>query len=188
MPIPRLRLEHAALLLIDVQEKLMPTIVDADRMVRGCVLAARMAGVLGMPAILTEQNPRALGGTVDALKRELGACQPIEKMRFSAWVPEVRQRLDAAGRSQAIICGIEAHVCVLQTVLDLQAAGLESFLISDAVSAGQASQIPRAIDRMQRAGAVVTGLVSAMYELIADASHPSFRACLPIAKEAAALG
>jgi nicotinamidase-related amidase len=100
----------------------------------------------------------------------------------------VREQLEIANRSHVLICGIEAHVCVLQTALDMHANGLETFLVSDAVSAGQPDQIPWAIQRMQRAGTVVTGIVSAMYELMRDATHPAFRTCLGLAKEATASG
>lgn len=164
----------------------MPTTFQAERLVRHCGILMRMAEALGLPVIVTEQNPRGLGATVPALKALMGESKAIEKTQFSAFVPEVRQQLDTANRSHVLICGIEAHVCVMQTVLDMHAAGVETFLLSDAVSAGQPDQIAWAIQRMQRAGCVVTGIVSAMYELMQNSTHPAFRTCLGLAKEATA--
>ncbi len=184
MPIPRLRQDQTALLVVDVQERLMPTIFEADRMVRGCGILIRMANELGLPVIVTEQNPRGLGGTVAPLRQILSGCDAIEKTMFSACTPEVVRQLEATARTTVLVCGIEAHVCVLQTTLDLLARGVQPFLVSDAISAGQADQIPWALARMQRAGAVVTGIVSAMYELMRDATHPAFKACLALAKDA----
>jgi nicotinamidase-related amidase len=188
MPIPRLRIDQTALLVVDVQKRLMPTIFEADRMVRNCVILVRMAEALGLPTIVTEQNPRGLGPTVAPLKQSLGNSAPIEKTQFSACAGEVVQQLQAANRSTVLICGIEAHVCVLQTALDLHARGMQAFLVSDAISAGQPEQIRWAFERMQRAGAIVTGVVSAMYELMQGSTHPAFRMCLTLAKEATSAG
>lgn len=163
----------------------MPSIYQSQRLIRNCGILIRMADALEIPILVTEQNPRGLGVTVPALKSQLAGVTPIEKTLFSALTPEVKQQLDTANRSHVLICGIEAHVCVMQTVLDMHAAGIETFLISDAVSASQPDQISWAIQRMQRAGSVVSGIVSAMYELMRDSTHPAFRTCLGLAKEAA---
>lgn len=184
MPIPRLRADDATLLVIDLQERLMPTIVDGEKTVHHATLLVRMAKVLGLPVVATEQYVKGLGSTVEPLRSELadgGAC--FEKTRFSGAVPEVLAHLQRSGRGQVVVTGVEAHVCVLQTVLDLAAAGLVPFLALDAISASRTGVIEPAFRRMERAGAVPTGVVSAMYELLGDATHPSFKACLPIAKE-----
>lgn len=184
MPIPRLRAEDATLLVIDLQERLMPTILDAETTVHHATLLVRMAKVLGLPVVVTEQYVKGLGSTVEPLRSELAdASTRFEKTRFSGLVPEVLDHLRRSGRGQVLVTGVEAHVCVLQTVLDLAAAGFVPFLALDAISASRAGSIEPAIRRMERSGAVPTGVVSAMYELLGDATHPSFRACLPIAKE-----
>ena len=85
-------------------------------------------------------------------------------------------------RGTVLVCGIEAHVCVLQTTLDLLAGGRLPFLCTDCISAGQATQIAPAMQRMQTAGATPTGTLSAIYELLGDATHPSFKACLELVK------
>jgi len=183
MPIPRLRTAAAALLVIDVQERLLPTIHEADRVMARCAAMLRLAGILGLPVLATEQNPRGLGRTADEVAAAmLDPSQRVEKSRFSALVDLVDERLTAWGRSAVMVCGIEAHVCVLQTVLDLQASGRQAFVLSDAVSAGEVAQIEPALRRMERAGAIITGVVSATYELLGDFRHPAFRDCLRIIK------
>jgi nicotinamidase-related amidase len=106
----------------------------------------------------------------------------VEKTRFSACVELVEEQLQTWRRNSVLICGIEAHVCVLQTVLDLQAAGRQCFVCTDAISASQRDQIPHALQRMTRAGAIQTGVMSSLYELLGDAAHPKFRDCLSLAK------
>lgn len=183
MPIARMQLGSTALLVIDVQERLMPTIVDAPRLLNNCAVLLRMAGVLRMPFLVTEQYPRGLGRTVEPVAAAMpDPSQRVEKTRFSAAVELVEDRLSDWRCSSILIAGIEAHVCVLQTVLDLQASGRQVFVATDAVSASQRDQIEPALARMQRAGAIPTGVMSAMYELLVDANHPAFRDCLELAK------
>jgi nicotinamidase-related amidase len=183
MPIPRLRLTATALLVIDVQERLMPTIHHSQRLAGRCAAMLRLAGNLGIPALVTEQNPAGLGRTVDEVAMAMAdPSQRVEKSSFSALVDIVDQRLRVWGRSTVLVCGVEAHVCVLQTVLDLQASGRQAFVLSDAVSAGDIDQIPPSFRRMERAGAFMTGIVSATYELLGDFRHPRFRECLAVIK------
>lgn len=183
MTIPRLDVKDTTLLVIDVQERLLPTLPRPQALAQNCGVLLAAAEVLDLPAIVTEQYPRGLGPTVPEVTRRMPPGTPrIEKTRFSALVPEVAQQLDASGRRSVLVCGIEAHICVLQTVLDLQAGGYQAFVATDAVSAGQAHQIPPAFARMQAAGAVLTGVLSAMYELLRDKQHPAFGRCLELAK------
>lgn len=183
MPIPRLRLDDTALLVVDVQEKLMPTIVDRDKLTNNCAILLRMADELDMPYVVTEQYPRGLGRTVDAVARAMAdQSRRIEKTRFSACVDLVHQQLTRWRRGTVLICGIETHVCVLQSVLDLQGTGRQCFVCTDAISSSQRDQIAPALGRMQQAGAILTGVMSAMYELMGDAAHPAFRGCLELAK------
>lgn len=184
MPIPRLDARGTALLVIDLQERLLPTIVDRHRVAKNAALLLQMSEVLRMPFLVTEQYPHGLGRTVDVVADAMpDRSRRVEKTRFSAVVDVVDDQLRGWGTQTIIICGVEAHVCVLQTVLDLQAGGRQCFVVTDAVSASQRDQIPFAIDRMQRAGAVMTGVLSLMYELLGDARHPGFRACLELAKQ-----
>ncbi|MCH8822337.1 MAG: isochorismatase family protein [Planctomycetes bacterium] len=183
MPIARLHIDSTALLVIDVQERLMPTIGDRDRLINNCAILLQLAGVLSIPYLVTEQYPAGLGRTVDEVASAMGdPSRRVEKMRFSAAVDVVLDELKRWRRPNILICGIEAHVCVLQTVLDLQDSGWQTFICSDAISASQPDQIAPAVKRMEKSGAIVTGVLSAMYELLGESTHPAFKSCLELAK------
>ena len=187
MKAPRLSIDDALLLVVDIQERLMPTISDQDRLQTNASILLRMASLLGLPSVVTEQYPRGLGATVGAVKAALDADTPVfEKTLFSAITPEVEAWIEATGRRQVLVCGIEAHICVLQSVQDLRAKDYEVFLCLDAISAGQATMVAPAVRRMEAVGAVPTGVLSAMYELMGDKQHPAFKQCLVLAKDAVA--
>jgi len=183
MPIPRLSLERTALLVIDVQERLLPTIFDGERVVANCSAALELAKALGMPAMVTEQYTKGLGHSAPAIaSAAAGHAKILEKTRFSALVPEVDALLSARRCDDVLVCGVEAHVCVQQTVLDLLASGRQPFLLTDAISAGRPDQIGPAFRRMERSGATPSGVLGAAYELLGDAAHPQFRSVLGIVK------
>lgn len=183
---PRMRPEDTLLLVVDVQERLMPTIAAAPRVEANCAILARAAGTLGMPVICTEQYVKGLGHTVAPVREALPAtAHVIEKTRFSALVDGVRSALRTHRTPNVLVCGVEAHVCVLQTVLDLAGAGWTVFHATDAISAGQPDQVAPAFRRMERAGALPSGTLGAMYELVADAADPRFRDILALAKQVA---
>lgn len=183
MPAPRLSTSSACVLLIDVQERLIGEMVEADRLVARCRYLAQMAGVLGLPLAVTEQYVKGLGRTVEPIRSALPPGTPvIEKTRFSACVEPVAAWLEAHGRPDVLIGGIEAHVCILQTGLDLLDGGKNVFAVLDAISGGEPEQIGPALSRLAAAGASITGCVSATYEMIRDASDPAFRGCLPLVK------
>lgn len=183
MPIPRLEAVNTALLVIDVQERLMPSIADRERLIGNCVTLMRGANLLDLPTLVTEQYVKGLGRTVEPITAVMSdPSWRIEKTRFSALIDLVDEYLVKWKRSNVLICGLEAHVCVLQTVLDLQSTGRQAWYVTDAISAGQRDQIAPAFERMNRAGAIPTGIVSALYEMMGDATHPHFRSCLELAK------
>jgi len=182
MAIPRLRAEDTLLFVVDVQERLMPTIHDADELVATVGVLGEFATMLEIPAIVTEQYVRGLGSTVESLATPLAEARRVEKTRFSGVVPEVLDLLRRHARPNILLCGIEAHVCVLQTTLDLLAAGFIPWLVVDGISGSDRRQMAVALDRMTRAGAVPTGAMSAIYEILGDASHPRFRGALELAK------
>ncbi len=183
MPIPRLRLDRTALLVIDVQERLLPTIHQGEAVAHHCTVLLDVARELGMPAVITEQYVKGLGHSVPAIAQRAGpSATVVEKTRFSAATPEVLARLERAGAGSVLLCGVEAHVCVMQTTLDLLAGGRQVFLATDAISSGARDQIRPAFQRMLRAGAVPTGVLAATYELLGDAADPRFRSCLQLVK------
>jgi nicotinamidase-related amidase len=183
MPIPRLRSDDTVLLVVDIQERFAQSIHGWDPLVHNAAILCRAMRELGVPVIATEQNPRGLGRTVPAILEALPPGTPIlTKTRFSSITPEVATALASTHRGTVLVCGIEAHVCVLQTTLDLLAGGRHAFLCTDCISASQASQVAPAFTRMERAGAIPTGALSSIYELLGDAAHPRFKACLEMVK------
>lgn len=184
MAISRLHPDTTVLIVIDIQEHLVSTIIDRDRLVTNSAIMLRVASELGIPYFVTEQYPQGLGRTVDEIATAMtDPSRRVEKTRFSAAVDVITDQLATWRRSSVIICGIEAQVCVLQTVLDLQHLGYHCFLCTDAISAGQHGQIAPAIRRMERAGAIPSGVLSIMYELMGGSKHSSFRALLELAKQ-----
>lgn len=180
---PRLTVADSALLVIDMQERLKPTMPSWDRTLRRIHAVVQAAAILKLPIATTEQSPASLGPTVEPLRTELLRIGPLfEKTQFSAATPEVETWLRSHRRSSLIICGIEAHVCVLQTVLDFCQRGIQTFHCTDAIDCSQPDQTTGALSRMERAGSVPTGMTSAIYELMNDAKHPSFRECLRVVK------
>jgi nicotinamidase-related amidase len=184
VPIPRLRPDDCSLLVIDVQERLLPTIAEGEAIAHNCGLLVTGATALGIPTLVSEQYVKGLGSTVAAIAAHLPPGTPrVEKTRFSAVVPETERFLRDHRRPSVLVCGVEAHVCVLQTTLDLLARGWSVFLATDAISSGQADQVAPALARMHAAGATFTGTLGALYELVEDAADSRFKAILPLAKE-----
>jgi nicotinamidase-related amidase len=161
--------DRTALVVIDVQEAFRPYSIFAH-VLRGCAKLVAAARVLDLPIVVTEQYPKGLGST--AAEIGLDGEPRIEKTVFSA----VRAKgFDLHGRDQAIVCGIEAHVCVSQTVHDLLARGVEAHVPADAVGSRNDLDYERALPRLERAGAVVTTIEAALLELCERAGTPEFK-------------
>jgi nicotinamidase-related amidase len=164
------------LLVIDVQERFRPVMKGFDSMVAGCARLVRTFRALGLPIIVTEQYPKGLGATVPELKEVLGDVQPLEKTIFSSYgcagVPELIS--DSRAR-KVLVCGIETHVCVSQTVHDLLAAGYQVHVAVDAVESRHDRNRELALGRMEHSGAVLTSSETAAFELMADAKHEKFK-------------
>jgi nicotinamidase-related amidase len=162
--------DRAALVVIDVQESFRPYPVFED-VASACAKLVQAARILEVPALVSEQYPKGLGHTAP----EVGLADEllIEKTVFSAARAE---GFDLAGREQAIVCGIETHVCVSQTVHDLLARGVEVHVPADAVGSRHEIDYERGLERMQRAGAVVSTVEAALFELLERAGTPEFKA------------
>lgn len=162
--------ESTALVVVDVQEAFRPYPSFADVAAR-CAKLVQAARILDVPRIVSEQYPKGLGHT--AAEVGLHEEQPIEKSVFSAARAE---GFDLGGRAQAIVCGIETHVCVSQTVHDLLAEGVEVHVPADAVGSRHAIDCERGLERLQQAGAIVTTVEAALFELLERAGTPEFKA------------
>jgi nicotinamidase-related amidase len=172
----RLRPSESSLLVVDVQEKLLPAIPTTPRLLLNIGFLLDASRLLEIPARATEQYPSGLGPTASVLAERLPAQRPA-KLAFSCCgIPDLVARLKQGGRSSVIVCGIETHVCVLQTVLDLLDAGLKVAVAADAVGGRLALDHELALRRMERAGALITTCETVVFEWLGTAAAPQFKA------------
>jgi nicotinamidase-related amidase len=164
------------LVVVDVQQKLVPAMHEAAGVVDGCAWLVRLARRLGVPVAATEQYPQGLGPTVDALRALVPAEAIGSKLAFACTDEGCLDALPGAGRPQVVLAGIEAHVCVLQTALGLAAAGREVFVVADAVSSRDPAHKRVALDRMRQAGVVVVVREMVAFEWLGHAGTETFRA------------
>lgn len=183
MPIARFTRDNASLLVIDLQEKLVPVIHDHERVVNQCSTLIQGAQLLGVPIQMTEQYPKGLGSTISAI-RELFPKETVvhEKTKFSACVDPVIGALRASQRRNVVLCGIESHVCVLQTALDLSQAGFIVGVPTDAISSRDAGDHLAGVERMQQTGIVTLSVEMLLMEWLKEAGTPEFKAVLPLIK------
>jgi nicotinamidase-related amidase len=172
-PVRVLDRDRAVLVVVDVQEAFRPAVVDFERVARNAGVLVEGARTLGLPVVVTEQYPRGLGQTVPEVAEHLDGVEAIEKVAFSAARAD---GFDTDGCDQALVCGIESHVCVSQTVHDLLDRGLEVHVARDAVSSRTVENRELGIHKMERAGAVVTSVEAALFELLGEAGTPEFKA------------
>jgi nicotinamidase-related amidase len=171
-----------ALLVIDVQEKLMPLIPAADAVIRNIGFLIDCARILKVPVLCTEQYPKGLGPTVPELARRL-PDRP-EKLAFSSCAaPAVVETLHREARPKVLLAGIESHVCVMQTALDLLARGFRVFVARDAVASRYAIDHDTALARIEKAGAIVTTAESAAFEWVGSAGPPEFKEISKLVQE-----
>lgn len=173
----KLSCQQTSLLVVDVQERLVAA-MDPDAMQRAqraMVTLIRGATALGIPILCTEQVPKGLGPTVAAVRDVLppGALLP-EKTDFSC-CGTVKDILASSGRRQIVICGMETHVCVFQTVRDLTELGYVLHVAADAVISRTAENRSVGLGLMQRSGAVITCVETVLFDLMGASKHPSFR-------------
>lgn len=181
----QLDIDRAMLLVIDIQEKILPLIGGPERVVANSRKMIEAARVLEIPVLATEQYPKGLGYTVNTLKKGLRASEAkiVEKPAFSCWAePAVREAMLALDRTQVIIVGIETHVCVRQTVLDLISRDYATFVCADAVGGRGVLNHSIALDRMRHAGGVITTVEAVMFELCGRTDIPRFKPMLEIIK------
>lgn len=166
--------EASLLCVVDIQEKLLAVMPEADRVVARATRLAAAAGLLGVPSLLTEQYPRGLGHTPPALAGALPAA--IEKTSFSCHgCAAFRAAIPPRARA-AVVCGLETHVCIAQTALDLLADGLAVFVAVDAVASRHAIDHDVALRRLEAGGAILTTSEAVLFEWCRSADHACFQA------------
>lgn len=177
--------EQCALIVVDIQEKLLPPIWQKEQMVRNSQLLIRLARVLKIPALVTTQYAKGLGGTVPEISSLLPESSPIDKLMFSCFGSDVfcsmLKRLPGQ-RNTVLLCGMEAHICVMQTALAALREGYLVHVAADAVSSRTESNWRIGLDRMRDAGAVISSAEMMIYELLRSSGAPAFREMLPYLK------
>jgi nicotinamidase-related amidase len=171
-----MRAERSCLLVVDVQERLAPVMTDPRRVIYGCTLLMRAAHRLDIPIVVSEQYPQGIGSTIVDLRPWLPAEGALPKTHFScADEPAIMDRLEATGRPQCVLAGVEAHICVLQTALDLRGKGLEVFVVADACASRRAASEDMAWGRLRQAGVAVVSVEMVVFEWLRVARTAEFK-------------
>ncbi len=181
----RLDVDRAMVLVIDIQTALLPAIRNGEQVVQAGRKLLEGVRAFGMPVLATEQYPKGIGATVEPVAQCLDACKApvLEKLTFSSCGEEpVREAIRKIDRPQIIVIGIEAHVCVQQTVLDLLTMDYDVFVCADAVGSRGRTDCERALLRMQHAGALITTVESALFELCERCGTERFKGLLGVIK------
>ena len=174
--------EQCALVVIDIQEKLLPPIFRKEELVRNSQLLIRAAGILKIPALVSTQYAKGLGGTVPEIASLLAGTEPIDKHMFSCFASDafcsLLKRLPG-NRNTLLLCGMETHICVAQTALGALRDGYLVHVASDAVSSRTEWNWKIGLDRMRTAGVVISSTEMMIYELMRSSSSAAFKELLP---------
>lgn len=175
--------EDTVFIAIDYQEKLMPVMYEKEDLEEKVCRLAEGLKALGIPHIVTQQYTKGIGETIPSIAEAIGEFTPIDKTSFSCMGNEefVRQ-LKECGKKTAVICGIEAHICLQQTVLQLLDEGYTVYVPADCVSSRSKKDRHWSIGRMRQAGAIITSYEAVLYELLRGAKAPEFKAISKIVK------
>jgi hypothetical protein len=179
----RILKENTIGLFIDIQDKLFPHMQEMDQLEQNLITLTAGLKVLEIPFLITEQYTKGLGFTILPLKMAFGEYSAIEKTAFSCCdEPKFANALRATGKKNVILCGIETHVCVLQTTLDLLQEGYQPIVIEDCVSSRKLSDKNTAIERMRQEGAIISSLESVLFELTRYSGTDTFKAISKLVK------
>jgi nicotinamidase-related amidase len=180
-----LRPESCALVVVDIQEKLLPPIYQKDQLVKNSQLLVRLAGILKIPTLVTTQYAKGLGGTVPEIASLLPETQIIDKQMFSCFGSEsfcTNLKRLPGNRNTLLLCGMESHICVMQTALGALQEGYIVHVASDAVSSRTEWNWKIGLERMRGAGAIISSTEMMIYELLRSSGAPAFRELLPYLK------
>jgi nicotinamidase-related amidase len=179
----RLTRTRAGLVVVDIQERLLPAIFEKERVLQNVLRLIQGAAILKVPVFATEQYRKGLGPTVPEVVAAIPAFAPLEKVAFSACgAAGFLTALKNRKVSETILCGIEAHVCVSQTCLDLLDDGFRVFVAADAVSSRTPENYRVGLGRMRAAGAVIVSTEMVLFELLEQAGTAEFKQILNLVK------
>jgi nicotinamidase-related amidase len=179
----RLDRARTGLLVVDIQDRLLPQIFEKERLIRQSGILIQGAKVLKIPIFITEQYRKGLGLTTPELASMIEDFQPVEKETFSACGAKgLVEKLKAAKLRDILLCGMESHICILNTCLDLLENRFEVHLVADAISARNPENTRLALDRMRDSGAVISSTEMALFELLGRAATEEFKQVLKLVK------
>ena len=180
-----LEAERCTLIVVDIQEKLLPPIFQKDQLLKNSQLLIRLAGILKIPSLLTTQYAKGLGNTTPEIASLLPESQPIDKHMFSCFGSDAfcstLKRLPG-NRNTVLLCGMESHICVMQTALGALRDGYIVHVASDAVSSRTEWNWKIGLERMRAAGAIISSTEMVLYELLRSSGSPAFKELLPYLK------
>jgi nicotinamidase-related amidase len=172
----RILKEHTIGLVIDIQDRLVPVMEENERLIENCTKLIQGLQIIGIPLLVTQQYTKGLGETFEDIRSAIPNFQYIEKKDFSCFEePVVAEKLALSGARNVIICGIESHVCVLQTSIDLKEAGYVPVVVMDCVSSRSFDNMDLASERFRHEGIMMTSLESILFELTRSAAAPEFK-------------
>ncbi len=175
--------DKAILVVIDMQGKLAQSMYGKEQLFENVQKIIKGAQVLGLPLLLTEQNPKGLGPTIPEIADLVPGVRRIPKLSFSCCGDEsFSKELSGLQRRQVLLSGIEAHVCLYQTTVDLVGSGYEVHVLADAVSSRTADNKAIGLQKMRDAGASITSVETALFELLRAAEGPAFKQIISIVK------
>jgi nicotinamidase-related amidase len=171
-----IKASDSCLFVVDVQSRLLPAMYDPGGLTHHCRVLLQAARRLAIPILVSEHYPKGIGTTDAAVAEHIPAGSVAEKIHFSAYAePDIRVRIDQVDRRQYVLCGIEAHVCVLQTALDLAEAGYETFVVADATCSRGKSDHDAALRRLRDFGVTVVTTEMVVFEWLHRAGTPVFK-------------
>lgn len=180
-----LQADHCALIVVDIQQKLLPPIFQKEQLVRNSQLLIRLAGILKIPAIMTTQYAKGLGPTVPEIASLLPQAEPIDKQQFSCFGSDLFCSLlkrMPGNRNTVLLCGMETHICVMQTALAALRDGYLVHVASDAVGSRAEWNWKIGLERMRTAGTIISSTETIMYELLRSSDSAAFKELLPYLK------
>ncbi len=167
---------QSQLVIVDVQAKLVAVMPDAaSSVIKNCAILLQAAALLDIPKLYTEQYPKGLGNTVPELQTLLDGKKPIDKTVFSCCSEPTFNRFLSSDRGHVVLAGMEAHICVLQTALDLQSQGKSVFVVEDAIISRRPENKANALNRLRQTGVVITNTESVVFEWLGKAEGEAFK-------------
>lgn len=172
----RIRKEDTIAIVVDYQERLMPSIYNHEEVVKNSAILINGLKALDIPIIVTEQYPKGLGSTVEEIKSITEGFEVYEKLTFSCYLDEnIKKAVDSFGKKNVIVIGTETHICVLQTIIDLKEAGYNVIIIGDCVSSRREYDKDYGLKRAVQEGAIVSTYEAILFELTEVAGTPEFK-------------